>query len=556
MGNYRNCYFAHFGAIFTSLLSMAQLMAQVAIDTRIYEQAQFVPPSLMDQWSESYFTLGPVFDWLGIREEVVNAVCHRVGCAHSDHISTIANIPLTEWELMVTAPDLGLQLNMVDRSKVRQIMTAARCVMGMVEVAQAPATAAPATTAPIADTSDELLTVKVSEVGMQTSDAKVQLVSMAEVKEGRDRYFQAEGGRPPHSETPTREQITVFLARLRKLILIYLDFAVFVPYGERALQARFFDAMAFNLAGQLVKVRLHGPPSFKEWLACYKVFWTLCIMYEVVRNARLKRYAALIEKLNDDYPGAWGLIYQAEVRTRLEHMPRVKADLEDKHAKALAKNRDTDFDPAWPWDCVFEQILHGEKEWWDEHVHRPGTQILAKVATAETFVEGDALIASPGAAASANPNVTTGASTGSVGNPGKRKFDDYHAPPGGSQLPWMRGPCKGGKGKSAKAEPEDLSQWNGSCYTRARSGAPICKGYQAGTCFRLNQQHRCAVDNKSVHQCNLCLMVGHGSEESHKCPAQGGGSGKGGSGKAQEQPWKKKRGGGAGGRGGGKGWRW
>ena len=57
---------------------MAQLMAQVAIDTRIYEQAQFVPPSLMDQWSESFFTLGPVFEWLGIREEVVTAVCQRL----------------------------------------------------------------------------------------------------------------------------------------------------------------------------------------------------------------------------------------------------------------------------------------------------------------------------------------------------------------------------------------------------------------------------------------------------------------------------------------------
>ena len=188
MGNYKDRYFAHFGATFTTLLSMAQLMAQVAIDTRIYEQAQFVPPSLMDQWSETFFTLGPVFEWLGIREEVVNAICHRVGCVHGDHISVVANIPLTEWELMVTAPDLGVQLNMVDRSKVRQITTAARCVMGMVEVAQAPATVAP-TTAPINDTSDELLTVKVSEVGLQTSDAKIQLVSMAEVREGRDRYL-------------------------------------------------------------------------------------------------------------------------------------------------------------------------------------------------------------------------------------------------------------------------------------------------------------------------------------------------------------------------------
>ena len=87
-------------------------------------------------------------------------------------------------------------------------MTAARCVMGMVDVSQPAAAAAPAPTQ-LTDTSDDLLTVSVSEVGLQTSDAKVLLISMAEVKEGRDRYFKAEGGKPPRAEAPTREQITV-----------------------------------------------------------------------------------------------------------------------------------------------------------------------------------------------------------------------------------------------------------------------------------------------------------------------------------------------------------
>ena len=43
-------------------------------------------------------------------------------------------------------------------------------------------------------------------------------------------------------------------------------------------------------------------------------------------------------------------------------MPRVKGDLEDKRAKALAKNRASDLDVAMPWDSVFDQILHDEKE--------------------------------------------------------------------------------------------------------------------------------------------------------------------------------------------------
>ena len=187
---------------FRSHLSMAQLMAQVAVDSHMYEQAGFVSQYLMYQWAESYFTLGPVFDWIGIPEAVANAVCFRMGCARGDHVSTVAHVSFSDWEMMVTSPDLGVQLTMVGRSKVRQVMTAARCVMGMVEIKES---AAPSSGhRQLTDTSDDLLTVEVSEVGLQSSDAKVLLISEAEVKEGIVRYFKAEGGKAPHAEAPTR----------------------------------------------------------------------------------------------------------------------------------------------------------------------------------------------------------------------------------------------------------------------------------------------------------------------------------------------------------------
>ena len=119
-------------------------------------------------------------------------------------------------------------------------------------------------------------------------------------------------------------------------------------------------------------------------------------MYDVVENARLKRYAAMIERFNEEYPGAWGLIYQTDVCTRLEHMPRVKAMLEDKHAKKIAKGKESDFNPEMPWDAVFDHVIHKEKEWWDTNIHRPGSQILSKAASAEKFVEGDAIVGGTG----------------------------------------------------------------------------------------------------------------------------------------------------------------
>ena len=53
------------------------------------------------------------------------------------------------------------------------------------------------------------------------------------------------------------------------------------------------------------------------------------------------------------------------------------------------------------------------------------------------------------------------------------------------------------------------------------------KGCQTGVYNALDAYSRCAEDNASVHQCEICLMVGHGSAGKKKCPKQKA-AGKGG----------------------------
>ena len=94
--------------------------------------------------------------------------------------------------------------------------------------------------------------------------------------------------------------------------------------------------------------------------------------------------------------------------------------------------------------------------------------------------------------------------------------------------------------KGGKKGGEDLSVHDGQKYLKNRAGACICKGYQSGACARQNSWNLCAQDGVSAHQCEVCLMVGHGAGDKAKCPRQR--SGKGGRG-----------GKGAGARGGGAG---
>ena len=251
------------------------------------------------------------------------------------------------------------------KGQFRQLMAACRCVVGLNIPPQGATSTTPPSATNITVTAppppDDLMMVKVGNIGRQANESKVDLISLEKVREGKQRYKKKEGVDPPRAERPTREQITIFLALMLKLSSIYLDVAIFVPFGDRALQERAFDTMVFGPSGVWTKIRLHGPPNYGEWLACYKALWVLCLMYDVIDNGFLKRYAERIEQLTKDYPSCWGIIYQADVRTRLEYAPDVRAECEEEHAECLIKNWPTTYDPERPWNTVLEKLALKEK---------------------------------------------------------------------------------------------------------------------------------------------------------------------------------------------------
>ena len=61
------------------------------------------------------------------------------------------------------------------------------------------------------------------------------------------------------------------------------------------------------------------------------------IMFDVVPGGPVRGYAEMLGELDARYPDAWGLMYQTDVRTRNEILPRVKANCIARHARAMAK---------------------------------------------------------------------------------------------------------------------------------------------------------------------------------------------------------------------------
>ena len=201
-------------------------------------------------------------------------------------------------------------------------------------------------------------------------------------------------------------------------------------------------------------------------------------------------------------------------RARLEHAPDIREGLEDRYAEDLVHNRPTTFDPARPWNAVWRELCLNEDKWWSKAIEKPCLLIMAGTARPTDFIDGDALTKRTG---------------------GKRRRDDdseddVGAPPrkrrgvrqGGAHIPFVPKPPGAEQRLQQQGQVTDQSVWDGTKYLKNRAGVDLCKGYQTGRCNRINSYNKCSHDGTSAHQCEICLMVGHGSNEPNKCPKQRG----------------------------------
>ena len=199
------------------------------------------------------------------------------------------------------------------------------------------------------------------------------------------------------------------------------------------------------------------------------------------------------------------------MRARQEHAPRVLAKAQANHAEALVRTWPTSFDPARPWNAVWRMLCASEGEWWDELIHRPGNRVVSGSANVEQYIDGDVLTTAAGGRGSKRQAAAEE----------EEEYAPFWQPPMNPGPGRRRGAAGGaGGGKGGKPPKGDLSEHNGRVYTKTRAGISPCAGFQIGQCNRVNNQGRCANDHHSAHQCNICLMVGHGSSDRAACPKQ------------------------------------
>ena len=178
--------------------------------------------------------------------------------------------------------------------------------------------------------------IQLSSVVSQVDDTDILMADEKEIIKAYARYevVYGKGDRPPNGTEPTSEQLSAVKHLLHSNCCPYTDFSIFGPYGQRIYKKVKLSGYQIPRDGQLTSVELHGPSNISQWIGCNNVLQNIIVMLDAVDLGHLLRYKPMIERYHDKYgEKVWSVIYQGDVRCRLENMPRFKRIAQAAHDK-------------------------------------------------------------------------------------------------------------------------------------------------------------------------------------------------------------------------------
>ena len=341
--------------------------------------------------------------------------------------------------------------------------------------------------------------IKLSSILSQVDDTETTVMSEKDLVAAYLRYSTVFGDneRPPKESEPTSEQLSAIFHLVNQNNVPYCDFSVFGPYGHRMIKKIKLSGYVIGRDGTLQNVELTGPTNVNMWLQSWQVFSNACVMLDIIDLGVLNKYRDLIEKYHNRYGVAiWALLYQADVRCRLELFERVRRQIMAEQ-ESLVKAHGAaagppptvaGFDPKRPWNLVLQRAINNE-EYWREEVVEPSMMVLTKVSGLGDVVDGDAKVRQDGSMASAlAPN--PGAAPSRLGD----------------AAPKIRPRNPNRTGRHHQVE-------NGR-YTSNRTGYALCDAYNEGRCDNTVSGGWCPVNWDRVHQCYKCLS----QHPASRCP--------------------------------------
>jgi len=313
----------------------------------------------------------------------LGSLLNTVGATVATPITPIGTIPsagcaavVGAWEVRVPArrgadPPVERDPTLVETGKALYLGRIARSKLGLenIVVATAPA---PLTASPTGASAVASRKVKMNQILSQLDETEVDVVTAAEQVRMLARYetLYGKGQRPQPNQEPSIEQLSGLKALVDGGQCPYADFAIFQPYAARIMKRIKFSGLVITKSGALSQAEIYGPPDLDSWRSSYDVWANAMIMLDIMDLGPLQTYKARIENLHSRYgeSNVWSLLYQADTRARLEHMPRSKIQLYRHRKEATDAGGTTPYDDARPWNYTLQVVAADDKYWSHEFV--------------------------------------------------------------------------------------------------------------------------------------------------------------------------------------------
>ena len=442
-------------------------------------------------------TVAAVATWVGLQgdskdpDTVCGSLCHLLGTDGSAHPRSLALVSeddfkalIAQWKVPMPTPTGGVRPaapSVIQLGQGALLGRTCRVVSGVYKLSPPNPVAPPAAPSSSSDTRK----VKLSSVINQSDDLEVAILDDAAIHQAYANYRKRIGALPPADQELSSEQLSSLHSLFSSGRAPYCDMAVWGPYHHRLQKKIRLKGVRLSSQGEIIPVEICGPADFESWRESYSVFRTGCIMFDQITPARLDAYEHLIRSYHERYGrSCWALLYQADVRARLEHTERLRRVGREEHQAAVDGGGSHSFEPKKPWEWVWEKLVL-DQAFWHRELEEPALLILAKTQRISQAVDADAPVDVP--------------TWGTQDRGGK----GFVAP----------GPAK----RRRQDGPRQHSVGDDGLLTHNRRGAELCRGFQKGECKEKDRNGFCIKNTRLRHQCAKCLSEEHGA---NVCPVE------------------------------------
>ena len=344
-------------------------------------------------------SLSDVTQWLQVPSHLADAWFEKLGATGKDSPSIVGMLSHEEVDAEVATIRIDERpLSLLQKGLLRASLHVCQLVAGMVQ-----SSAAPAPSVPVQEPRSEVPgptptpgisgpQVALKQVISQGSEETVPKLSPQDLSLHWDRFKEVFGRDPRPEEECTGDQLTGVDLLLKRDCVPYVDFGVWGPNHGRLLKKLRTTGLQLHAGGVLKNVELSGPPDVDTWTESYKLLCTALIGFRAVSLGPLMDYARLTTGYATRYGTAtWPLLYQSDVRCRLEHMERLRRVLERDSAAAKARGQApaTPFDPSQPWNSVWVAAVDDTK-FWHHQFEEPALLILTRAGRLSDVITGEA----------------------------------------------------------------------------------------------------------------------------------------------------------------------